>query len=409
MPSSRLEWKSVSRIIAFTMGCAFLVWVLWGQLGRMQRGAPGATRDQAVCFGHKLGTAAAREKAMEDGYTIDRDLDCITRASYDARQQAEALGAADRQRNATARALAEQRRAAQAVADASRTLTEARQGFKTAVALSDLRRTPLPEPPPKLYVRSDYESAGRTLAAFITPSLKDGRKYPAVIWLTGGDTNTLGDFWVRGAPGRDESAQALREAGLVVMFPTLRGGNTNPGTKELGMGEVDDVLAAAEHLARQPYVDPAQIYLGGHSTGGTLALLVAQRSPRFAAVLALGPVADVRDYGPSYGDGIDWRGLLHADDEVKLRSPGHWMRSLRSTTYLIEGKQSPSNARSVSTMCEHADQIPVLHCLEVPGYDHFSIIEPVTKVAAAQMLVAGPTSFRLRLDQLKRPEPREER
>ncbi|MBP7453339.1 MAG: prolyl oligopeptidase family serine peptidase [Ottowia sp.] len=404
MPSRHTEWKSVSRLIAFTMGAAFLIWVLWGQLGRMQRGAPGATRDQAVCFGGKLGTPAAREKAKQDGYAIEAQLDCITRASYDARQQAEVRLAAERQETATAQALAEQRRAAQTVVDAGRTLTEARQGFKTAVALSDLRRTPLPEPPPKLYVRSDYESAGRTLAAFITPNLKDARKYPAVIWLTGGDTNTLGDFWVRGEPGNDQSAQAFREAGLVVMFPTLRGGNTNPGAKELGMGEVDDVLAAADHLANQPHVDPAQIYLGGHSTGGTLALLVAQRSKRFAAVLALGPVGDVRDYGPDYGNGIRWNSLLNAEDEMQLRSPGHWMTSIRSPTFVIEGKQSPSNLRSLSAMCEHAERIPALRCLEVPGYDHFSIVQPVAKAAAAQMLVAGPSSFRLSVDQLKRPE-----
>ena len=64
---------------------------------------------------------------------------------------------------------------------------------------------------------------------------------------------------------------ARRES--IMMFPTLRGGNTNPGAREYLLGEVDDVLAAAEHLARLPYVDPQRIYLGGHSTGGTLALL----------------------------------------------------------------------------------------------------------------------------------------
>ena len=396
--------RSLGRLIAFIAGCGVLVWVLWQQLDRTRRAAPGAARDQGICHGGKLGLQA-REKAMEDGYEIDRTLDCITRASYERVQQMQQQALADRQTRDTDRALAERRRAMQAAVDASRTLTEARRGFKTAVAIGDLRREPLPTPPEKLYVRADYESAGRTLAAFVTPSPKDGRQYPAVIWLTGGDTNTLGEFWVHGGPGRDESAQGFRQAGLVVMFPTLRGGNTNPGARELGMGEVDDVLAAAEHLARLPYVDPAQIYLGGHSTGGTLALLVAQLSTRFAAVLALGPVADVRDYGPSYGNGINWRALVNADDEVRLRSPGEWMGSIRSPTYVIEGKQSPSNLRSLSAMCEHAAQIPPLRCLEVPGYDHFSIIEPVVKVAAAQMLVAGPSHFQLRVDQLKRPEP----
>ena len=401
--------NSAVRLILFAAGAGVLVSMLWVNLERSRRSVPGAARDQAVCFGNKLGTPEAREKAIATGYDINRDLDCISRASYEAHQASRARTAEQAQNDSLARELEARRRAVQADLDAQRTLTDARRGFKTAVAVSDLRRLPLPNPPPNLYERTDYVSAGRTLAAFVTPSLKDGRKYPAIIWLTGGDTNSLGDFWVKGAPGRDESAQAFREAGLVVMFPTLRGGNTNPGNRELGMGEVDDVLAAADHLASFPHVDPNQIYLGGHSTGGTLALLVAQLSPRFAAVLSFGPVADIRDYRGGDGYTVNWQGLLNADDEVKLRSPGHWMRSLRTRTYIIEGKQSPSNLRSLSAMCEHAAEIPVLRCLDVPGYDHFSVLQPVTRVAAAQMLVAGPEYFQLRLDQFKRPEPLQNR
>ena len=70
------------------------------------------------------------------------------------------------------------------------------------------------------------------------------------------------------------------------MFPSLRGGNDNPGTKEGFLGEVNDVLAATDFLAKQPYVDPARIYLGGHSTGGTLALLVGECSDRSRAVFS---------------------------------------------------------------------------------------------------------------------------
>ena len=33
-----------------------------------------------------------------------------------------------------------------------------------------------------------------------------------------------------------------------MMFPSLRGGNNNPGSKEGFFGEVDDVLAAADLL-----------------------------------------------------------------------------------------------------------------------------------------------------------------
>ena len=42
--------------------------------------------------------------------------------------------------------------------------------------------------------------------------------------------------------------------------------------------EVDDVLAAAEALAGLPDVDTGQLYVAGHSAGGTLALLAAMSS-----------------------------------------------------------------------------------------------------------------------------------
>ena len=83
-----------------------------------------------------------------------------------------------------------------------------------------------------------------------------------------------------------------------MMFPSLRGGNDNPGVREGFFGEVDDVLAAAEYLSKQAFVDPQRIYLGGHSTGGTLVLLVAECSGRFRAVFSFGPVLGTRGTAP---------------------------------------------------------------------------------------------------------------
>ena len=77
-------------------------------------------------------------------------------------------------------------------------------------------------------------------------------------------------------PLRAAITAAYRRAGIVMMYPSLRGGNDNPGRREGFLGEVDDILAAAEYLARESYVDPGRIYLGGHSTGGTLAMLAAE-------------------------------------------------------------------------------------------------------------------------------------
>ena len=102
--------------------------------------------------------------------------------------------------------------------------------------------------------------------------------------------------WAPALRENDQSARGFRESGVVLMLPSLRGSNLNPGRNEFFFGEVDDVIAAANWLATRPDVDPNRIYLGGHSTGGTLALLVAESTPRFRAVFAFGPVASVRSH-----------------------------------------------------------------------------------------------------------------
>jgi acetyl esterase/lipase len=165
-----------------------------------------------------------------------------------------------------------------------------------------------------------------------------------------------------------------------MLYPSFRGGNTNPGYKEGFLGEVDDVLAAADWLARQDSVDPARIYLGGHSTGGTLAMLVAESSDRFRAVFAFGPVANVASYGP---DRLPFS--LSDREEVELRSPGRWLNSIHSPTYVFEGLNQPSNVRDLKMMAA-ASHSPALHAFAVTGVSHFSILSPVTRLIAAKIV-----------------------
>src|SRR5262245_2004411 len=153
-------------------------------------------------------------------------------------------------------------------------LVEARRGFQTKVVRRQDAREPVPEPPPAVFRLIRYDAPAGKLAAYLSPDPKDGKKHPAIIWITGGDCNSIGELWQDAPASNDQTASAYRKAGIIMMFPSLRGGNDNPGIKEGFLGEVDDVLAAAEHLSQQEFVDPKRIYLGGHSTGGTLVLLV---------------------------------------------------------------------------------------------------------------------------------------
>jgi acetyl esterase/lipase len=275
-------------------------------------------------------------------------------------------------------------------------LADARRGFVTTIAVRSPRPAELPNPPATLFVRADYANdKGATLAAYVTPDPRDGRRHPAIIWLTGGETNSLDDFWTPGPEANDQSASAFRNTGVVMMFPTLRGGNTNGGGMEYLLGEVDDVLAAAQHVARLSYVDASQIYLGGHSTGGTLALLTAESSGRFSGVFAFGPVARVERYTPSL---IPVAFHEYEEREAKLRSPIHWLHGIASPTWLIEGREPPGNSADVEEMCARSRN-PLVHCILAEGSDHFSVLARVTRVIAARISVATEIEFALRQDE----------
>jgi dipeptidyl aminopeptidase/acylaminoacyl peptidase len=266
-------------------------------------------------------------------------------------------------------------------------LVEARKGFQTKLTRSGFPNEPAPAPPPKLFRTVRFDSPVGKLVAYLTPDPKDGKKHPAIIWITGGDCNSIDQgCWQEGPPQNDQSASAFRKAGIVMMFPALRGGNDNAGVREGFFGEVDDVLAAADYLVKQPYVDPNRIYLGGHSTGGTLVLLVAECSDRFRAVFSFGPAENVAGYGPQYMP-FDPRNPR----EIELRSPGRWLASIRSPVFIFEGTIKSANLNSLQAMAR-ASTNPKAHFLPVRGADHFSLLAPTTRLIAARILRDdGPT------------------
>jgi len=163
-----------------------------------------------------------------------------------------------------------------------------------------------------------------------------------------------------------------------MMFPTLRGGNDNPGVQEGLFGEVDDVLAAADYLSKQPYVDSQRVYLGGLSTGGTLVLLVAESSDRFRAVFSFGPADVVTDHGPEYlpFDTSDAR-------EVELRSPIYWLRTIRSAVFVFEGIEG-GNVEALLSM-KRASTNPNLHFYPVKGAGHVTVLGPVAQIVASKI------------------------
>jgi dipeptidyl aminopeptidase/acylaminoacyl peptidase len=259
------------------------------------------------------------------------------------------------------------------------TLPEARKGFRTKLARRESANEPLDQPPAKVFQIVQYESPAGKMAAYLTPDPKDGKKRPAIVWITGGDCNTIGDVWSDHPAENDQTAAQFRQAGVVVMFPSLRGGNQNPGVKEGFLGEVDDVIAATEFLRKQPHVDPDRIYLGGHSTGGTLVLLVAASSDKYRAVFSFGPVDEVGGYGPLYVpcDMADPK-------ELEIRSPGRWVNTIRIPTFVFEGTVG-GNVGSLRAMAKVSTNTSVRY-FPVTGANHFNLLAPVNTLIAGKVL-----------------------
>jgi len=264
-------------------------------------------------------------------------------------------------------------------------LAKARREFKTKLSQQEQTREAAPQPPADVFRLVKYPSAVGDLAAYVSPDPKDGGKHPAIIWITGGDCNSIGDCWSPRPEENEQSASVYRKQGIVMMVTSLRGGNDNPGTRESFLGEVDDVIAAADFLAKQSYVDPDRIYLGGHSTGGTLALLVAESTDRFRAVFAFGPVAEIAGYGPKFAP-FDTNNAR----EFELRSPLHWLDSIASPTYVFEGAEQ-GNAASLETM-QRATSNDQIDFFTLRGANHFDILGPTNRLIATKILKdTGPT------------------
>jgi dipeptidyl aminopeptidase/acylaminoacyl peptidase len=117
------------------------------------------------------------------------------------------------------------------------------------------------------YERIEYISDGMALQALLDiRNIEVGTRKPAVVYLHGGFALRKSEL---------EFTLPFVDAGLVVLAPSWRGENGNPGYFECFFGEVRDAKAAIRWLADQDFVDPEQIYVFGWSVGGGIAMNLA--------------------------------------------------------------------------------------------------------------------------------------
>jgi dienelactone hydrolase len=250
---------------------------------------------------------------------------------------------------------------------------QARQHFQTKL----LRQGAAPqagriERPPPGVREVPYQSGNLRLRAWVSAAPPDGRRQPAVLFLHGGF-----------AFGADDWEQTLpfRNAGFAVMAPTLRGENGLPGSYSMFYNEVEDVLAAAETLARLPYVDSNRLYIAGHSVGGTLTMLASMTSNRFRAAASFSGSPDQVSWARGQAELVPFD--PNDKEEFRMRSPMAFPRSFKCPLRIYYGSREvffASNSQTTAKLAKAAGRD--VEALSVPG-DHMTMVEPAMKQAIA--------------------------
>lgn len=253
---------------------------------------------------------------------------------------------------------------------------QARQKFRTKL----VRRGPAPqnwklEPPPFGAKEMEYTSGGLRLRAWVSSAPPAGVRRPAVLFLHGGFAFGADDW---------QQTQPYRDAGFVVMTPTLRGENGLPGSFSMFYDEVDDVLAAAEALARLPYVDANRLYISGHSVGGTLTMLAAMASNRFRAAASFSGSPDQIAWTRGNSSIVPFD--TSDPREYHLRSPMAFPRSFQCPVRVYYGEQEiffSSASQKLAQLAKKAGRD--VEAISVPG-DHGSMVDPAMHQAIAFFL-----------------------
>lgn len=207
----------------------------------------------------------------------------------------------------------------------------------------------------------------------ITPPLEPGRKYPVFTYHYGGPTAQVVTKGFQGA-----LAQAIVDKGYIY-FAIDNRGSENRGVKfasalhhAMGSVEVEDQLAGAMWLKKQPFVDADKISTFGWSYGGYMSIKMLEANPgAYAAGIAVAPVTKWQMYDTTYTE-------RYLGDPTKLPKVYEKSNALAETSkisdplLIIHGMADDNvvfeNASAIIAKMQ-AEAVP-FEMMLYPGYTH---------------------------------------
>jgi pimeloyl-ACP methyl ester carboxylesterase len=261
-------------------------------------------------------------------------------------------------------------------------------------------------------------SNGFSLAGTLSrPAQSTAARLPAVV-LVGGSGPTDRDSLVAGIPIFGQIADALANAGYIVVRYDKRGIGQSGGRAEAATltDYADDVRAAVKLLADRKDVDPKRIAVIGHSEGGLVALMAAAKDKKIAGVgliatpgttyadvalaqqkraldrLTLTPEerqAKVDEQKKIHEAVITGKGLELLPPNVRrsvdngeyqsllVTDPAKVMSNVRQPLLIVQGgldtQVEPGNADVLDAMARKRKNAPAVEVVKVPGVNHLLV------------------------------------
>jgi len=213
-------------------------------------------------------------------------------------------------------------------------------------SLYDGSPAPVRRAPHSKLERVSYQSSGRLeIEGFLFRPADTSRPVPAVIYPHGGPTDHYGDEW-------DGYAQYFVDKGYAWLAINFRG-STSYGVEferanhhDWGVGDVDDCIAAANHLAGLNWVDADRIGIFGASYGAYLALasVVRADNPFACAVSKYGDSDVLTSWAQGDRVGVEdlERMMGHPSEDrtgYRAASPIHDIEGISSPILIAHGEQ----------------------------------------------------------------------
>jgi dipeptidyl aminopeptidase/acylaminoacyl peptidase len=171
-----------------------------------------------------------------------------------------------------------------------------------------------------------------------------GRKYPLLFLIHGGPQGAWGESWsYRWNP------QVFAGAGYVVVMPNPRGSTgygqrfTDDINQDWGGKVYEDLLAALDYAAAQPYVDPERMAAAGGSYGGYMVNWMLGRNERFKAFVSHAGVFDLRSMAGETEEIWfplwEFRGMPWDNPDVYAKfSPSYYVKDFKTPTLVMHGE-----------------------------------------------------------------------